>query len=194
MSPGKTVMGCGGSGGTKGKGGSRVWKEKGPEEKVSHPNSHFPPRSKKDANTAARWGHWPAGDTPSVFAGGWAVSQGGSQWERRRWLYQPMLKKSRGSCLYSHLIPSALPPPAASPLHLRLPSKSPRVFGGTDSPSSVTWHQGHQPLLDAGQKTQAMASPAPPPPVTTPRTLGCLPKSHGDSHLSGVFSPPRWGV
>lgn len=51
MSPGRTIMGCRGRGGTKGKEGSRVWKEKGPEEEVlvrpPYPDSHLPPRSKK---------------------------------------------------------------------------------------------------------------------------------------------------
>ena len=123
-------MGCRGRGGTKGKEGSGVWKEKGPEEEVlvrpPYPDSHLPPRSKKDAHTGARWGHWPADDTSFLFAGGWAVTQGGSQWERRRWLHQLMLKKTRGSCLYSH---------SFGPLHLRqLPrshSKTPGAFLST---------------------------------------------------------------
>lgn len=63
-------------------------------------------QKQKDANIGARWGHWPADDTSFLFAGGWAVTQGGSQWERRRWLHQLMLKKTRGSCCT--VIPSAL--------------------------------------------------------------------------------------
>lgn len=55
--------------------------------------SPSPRGAKRDATAVARQGPWPAGDTPSLFAGGWAVSQGGSQWERRRWLSQLMLKK-----------------------------------------------------------------------------------------------------
>lgn len=122
-------------------------------------------REQVGANPGARWNHWPADDTPFLFAGGWAVTQGGSQWERRRWLHQLMLKKTRGSCLYSHPF---------GPLHLRQllhpHFKMPRTFGSTDPPSSVTWHQVHQPIWIL-EGTQSMTQLFPPPPATTPLLL-----------------------
>lgn len=163
-----------GEGRNKGPRRKQSLEEKAPEgevwERPPNPDSHLPPGSKK---TGARWAHWPADDTPFLFAGGWAVTQGGSQWERRRWLYQLMLKKTRGSCLYSHPF---------GPLHLQqLPhshphshSKMPRAFGGTDSPSFVTWPQAHRPIWVLGA-TRSMTGPAPPPPATTPWMLCYLP-------------------
>ena len=130
----------------------------------------------------ARWGHWPEDDAPFLFAGGWAVTQGGSQWERRRWLHQLMLKKTRGSCLYSHFF---------GPLHLRqLPRshlKMPKAFCGTDSASSVTWHRAHESIWVPGG-TQLMTGPVPPPPCNHLPPWMLLGPCHiqGDSPASRV--------
>lgn len=139
-------------------------------------------QEQKEANPGARWGHWPEDDAPFLFAGGWAVTQGGSQWERRRWLHQLMLKKTRGSCLYSHFF---------GPLHLRqLPRshlKMPKAFCGTDSASSVTWHRAHESIWVPGG-TQLMTGPVPPPPCNHLPPWMLLGPCHiqGDSPASRV--------
>lgn len=129
-------------------------------------------QEQKDAKTGASWAHWPA-DPPFLFAGGWAVTQGGSQWERRRWLYQLMLKKTRGSCLHSH---------PSGPLHLQQRPRShphshsemPRAFGA-QTPLPLQPGIAHiDPIWVLGA-TQSMTGPARPPPATTPWRLGYLP-------------------
>lgn len=172
-------MGCGGRGGTKGREGSRVWKERPRGRGLGEttlPRLSPVTQGQKDASTEARWDHWPADDTPFLFAGGWAVTQEGSQWERRRWLYQLMLQRPEAlaGTVISSLRPS--PPPAASSLtssHLRLPCKVPRASGGTNSPSFVPSIRHIHPSWVMG-KTQPVTDPAPPPPATTPWTLGYL--------------------
>lgn len=135
-------------------------------------------QEQKDAKTGASWAHWPA-DPPFLFAGGWAVTQGGSQWERRRWLYQLMLKKTRGSCLHSH---------PSGPLHLQPLSTSssvlahiltltPRCPGPSAAQTPLPLQPGiaHiDPIWVLGA-TQSMTGPARPPPATTPWRLGYLP-------------------
>lgn len=148
-------------------------------------------QEQKDAKTGASWAHWPA-DPPFLFAGGWAVTQGGSQWERRRWLYQLMLKKTRGSCLHSH---------PSGPLHLQQRPRShphshsemPRAFGGTDAPSFTTWHRAHRPHLGAGCNP-VYDWPGPSPTCNHPLEAGLPALSPGDSRLSGMSSPLQvWG-